>query len=104
MQYVKFWVRSVLLLVPATFVLLYLCAHVPLYKALIAVAIEALFGLVTVIPLVFAFARVDRAIWSDDEYAARIARKRERLAQERKVRELSEKQETGTTYSDVHKF
>lgn len=93
MQYVKFWIRSVILLVPATFVILYFGSHVPLYKVLWAVTIEAIFGIVTVLPLVFLTSRVDRSLWSEDEYAQRIARKRAKIQEERRLRILAEEQE-----------
>lgn len=93
MQYVKFWIRSVILLVPATFVILYFGSHVVLWKVIWAVIIEALFGIVTVLPLIFMFGKVDRNLWSDDEYAVRIANKRARIQEQRRQREQAEEEE-----------
>lgn len=86
-QYVRFWIRSVILLVPATFVILYFGSHVPLVKVLIACAIEALFGIVTVIPLIVMFSRVDRTRWAEqDEYALRIIAKRAQIEERRRAK------------------
>lgn len=93
MQYVKFWVRSVILLIPITFVVLYFGSHVVLYKVLWAVFIEAAAGMLTVIPLIAVFGQVDRSLWSDDEYAVRIARKRARIQELRRLREEEERRE-----------
>lgn len=88
MNYVRFWIRSVLLLVPLTFVLLYFVVHVPLAKVLLAVVFEAAFGIITVVPFVFLFRGVDRSIWSEDEYERRVERRRRQIAEQRRLRDL----------------
>ncbi len=79
MQYLRFWIRSVAVLIPITFVLLYFGSHVSLIKALIAIAIEALIGIISVIPLLLLFSGVDRTMWGQDEYDQKIAKRREEI-------------------------
>ena len=87
MQYVRFWIRMMILFLPATFLILYFGAHVALMRSLVSTGIVAVFGILAFIPLWLLFQRVDPAMWSDDEYTQRIARKRQRLEDERQKNE-----------------
>lgn len=87
MTYIKFWLRMIVLFVPGTFLVLYFGAHMTWQRSLISAGIVALFGLVAVLPLWFMTQRMDPTMWSDDEYAQRITRRRKQLEEERRKRE-----------------
>ncbi|MBX6395196.1 MAG: hypothetical protein IRY98_05660 [Alicyclobacillaceae bacterium] len=82
MEYVRFWLRSCVVFCPLLFFVLYGGAHRPFWEAVLWALGAAVIGLLLMLPVIGAFSKADRRLWSPEAEEERRRRREAMLREE----------------------